>query len=151
EAESVWSTILQDATRGQLRPFYHGDRSRPMAGLGPDRGIFKGKNYLPVALVETSRGCPFQCNFCSIGAVSQGSYRRRPVQEIVEELRQVHDKYVFFVDDNIVGDSAGAKELFEAITPLGIQWMSQGSLHALRDEPLVRQMAKSGCMGLLVG
>ena len=151
EAESVWPAILQDAGRGQLRPLYQGDRSRPLAGLGPDRGIFKGKNYLPVALVETSRGCPFQCNFCSIGAVFQGSYRRRPVQEIVEELRQVHDKYVFFVDDNIVGDPAGARELFKAITPLGIQWMSQGSLHALRDEALVGQMAKSGCMGLLVG
>lgn len=151
EAESAWPTILNDVQRGQLQPFYHGDRSRPLAGLIPDRGIFKGKNYLPVALVETSRGCPFQCNFCSIGAVSQSSYRRRPVQEIVEELRQVRDKYVFFVDDNIVGDPAGARELFEAITPLGIQWMSQGSLHALRDESLVRQMARSGCMGLLVG
>ena len=123
----MWPEILQDTQRGQLLPFYRGDRSRPLAGLGPDRGIFKGKNYLPVALVETSRGCPFQCNFCSIGAVSQGSYRRRPVQEIVEELRQVHDKYVFFVDDNIVGDPAGARELFDAIAPLGLQWMSQGS------------------------
>ena len=151
EAESVWPAILQDAARGQLQPFYRGDRSRPLDGLVPDRRIFKGKNYLPVALVETSRGCPFQCNFCSIGAVFQGTYRRRPVQEIVEELRQVHDKYVFFVDDNIVGDPAGARELFEAIAPLKIQWMSQGSLHALRDESLVRQMAKSGCMGLLVG
>lgn len=151
EAESVWELILQDAERGQLKPFYQGDRSRPLERLQPDRSIFRGKNYLPVALVETSRGCPFQCNFCSIGAVFQGTYRRRPVGEIVEELRQVHDKYVFFVDDNIVGDSAGARELFEAITPLGIQWMSQGSLHALKDEGLVRQMAQSGCMGLLIG
>jgi radical SAM superfamily enzyme YgiQ (UPF0313 family) len=151
EAESVWPAILQDAARGQLQPFYRGDRSRPLEGLTPNRGIFKGKNYLPVALVETSRGCPFQCNFCSIGAVFQSTYRRRPVQEIVEELRPVRDKYVFFVDDNIVGDPTGALELFEAIAPLKIQWMSQGSLHALRDESLVRQMARSGCMGLLVG
>lgn len=151
EAESVWQDILQDAQDGQLSPFYRGDRTRPLEGIQPDRNVFQGKNYLPVALVETSRGCPFQCNFCSIGAVFQGSYRRRPAQEIVEELRHVHDKYVFFVDDNIVGDPAGARELFEAITPLGIQWMSQGSLHALKDEALVQQMARSGCMGLLIG
>ncbi len=151
EAESVWPLILQDAQRGQLQPFYRGDRSRPLNGLIPDRGIFKDKKYLPVALVETSRGCPFQCNFCSIGAVFQSTYRRRPVEEIVEELRHVHDKYVFFVDDNIVGDPAGAVELFEAIAPLKIKWMSQGSLHALRDESLVRQMTRSGCMGLLIG
>jgi radical SAM superfamily enzyme YgiQ (UPF0313 family) len=151
EAESVWLEILRDAGRGQLRPFYRGDGTRPLEGLEPNRGIFQGKNYLPVALVETSRGCPFQCNFCSIGAVFEGSYRRRPVQEIVEELRQVRDKYVFFVDDNIVGDPAGARELFKAITPLRKQWMSQGSLHALKDESLIQDMARSGCMGLLVG
>lgn len=151
EAESVWADILRDGARGALQPFYQGERGRPLQGLQPDRAIFKDKKYLPVALVETSRGCPFQCNFCSIGAAFQGSYRRRPVQEIVEELRQVHDKYVFFVDDNIVGDPAGARELFDAIAPLGIQWMSQGSLHALKDETLLRSMARSGCMGLLVG
>ena len=151
EAESVWQEILRDAGRGQLRPFYRGDGARPLEGLMPDRSIFQGKNYLPVALVETSRGCPFQCNFCSIGAVFEGSYRRRPVQEIVEELRQVRDKYVFFVDDNIVGDPAGARELFKAIAPLRTQWMSQGSLHALKDESLIQDMARSGCMGLLVG
>jgi len=151
EAESVWQEILENAETGHLRPFYKGDRARPLQGLQPDRRIFEGKNYLPVALVETSRGCPFQCNFCSIGAVFQGTYRRRPAHEIVEELRQVHDKYVFFVDDNIVGDPAGARELFEAITPLGIHWMSQGSLHALKDESLIQQMARSGCMGLLIG
>lgn len=151
EAESVWLEILRDAGRGQLKSFYRGDRTRPLQGLQPDRNIFQGKNYLPVALVETSRGCPFQCNFCSIGAVFEGAYRRRPAHEIVEELRQVRDKYVFFVDDNIVGDPAGARELFEAITPLGIQWMSQGSLNALKDESLVQTMARSGCMGLLIG
>ena len=151
EAESIWHEILGDAGTGHLKPFYKGDRTRPLQGLQPDRRIFQGKNYLPVALVETSRGCPFQCNFCSIGAVFQGTYRRRPAQEIVEELRNVHDKYVFFVDDNIVGDPDGARELFEAITPLGSQWMSQGSLHALKDESLILQMARSGCMGLLIG
>lgn len=151
EAESVWPRILEDADCGRLRRFYEGDRSRPLEGLQPQRAVFEGKNYLPVALVETSRGCPFQCNFCSIGAAFRGTYRRRPAHDIVEELRQVRDRYVFFVDDNIVGDKAGARELFEAITPLGIQWMSQGSLHALNDETLARQMARSGCMGLLVG
>ena len=82
EAESVWRNSA-GAERGQLKPFYQGDRSRPLQGLQPDRSIFRGKNYLPVALVETSRGCPFQCNFCSIGAVFQGTYRRRPVEEVV--------------------------------------------------------------------
>jgi radical SAM superfamily enzyme YgiQ (UPF0313 family) len=151
EAESVWPAILADAESGRLKQFYHGDRSRPLRELQPDRRVFQGKNYLPVALVETSRGCPFQCNFCSIGAVYQGTLRRRPAGEIVAELREVREPYVFFVDDNIVGDPGGARELFQAIAPLGLRWMSQGSLHALKDESLIRDMARSGCMGLLIG
>jgi radical SAM superfamily enzyme YgiQ (UPF0313 family) len=151
EAEGVWASILRDADAGQLQPRYDGNRTQALEGIRPNRAIFEGKNYLPVALVETSRGCPFQCHFCSIGAAFQSSYRRRPVQEIVEELRGLRERYVFFVDDNIVGDPAGARELFDAIAPLGIQWMSQGSLHALKDDVLIKKMARSGCMGLLIG
>lgn len=151
EAEGTWEMILEDVSEGRLQHRYSGGHTRPLAGLEPRREIFDGKGYLPVALVETSRGCPFLCHFCSIGAAFQRSYRRRPVQEIVEELKGLRERYVFFVDDNIVGDPAGARELFEAIAPLGIQWMSQGSLHALKDDELVRAMARSGCMGLLIG
>ena len=151
DAESVWTGILEDSENGRLRPFYRGDSTQSLHSLQPDRRIFEGKGYLPVGLVETSRGCPFQCDFCSISAVFKGRYRRRPVQEIVTELRLVRERYIFFVDDNIVGDPASAKELFQAITPLGLQWLSQASLHALADDELIRRMAESGCMGLLIG
>lgn len=151
EAEDVWETILRHAENRTLRPRYDGSEPKKLERLTPKRAVFAGKNYLPVALVETSRGCPFQCHFCSIGAAFKGNYRRRPVQEVVAELRGLKEPYVFFVDDNIVGDPAGAKELFEAIAPLGIRWMSQGSLHALKDDALVKKMSRSGCMGLLIG
>lgn len=151
EAEGVWEDILADAEHGRLRKIYRGDSSRPLRDLRCDRRVFEGKRYLPLALVETSRGCPFRCGFCSIAAFFKGSCRRRPVAEVVEELRGLGEKRVFFVDDNIVGDPAGARELFRAITPLGIRWLSQAGLHGLRDEGLIREMARSGCTGLLVG
>jgi radical SAM superfamily enzyme YgiQ (UPF0313 family) len=154
EAEGLWEQILRDAARRNLQPVYRHDPSKPrtpLAGITPDRRIFAGKNYLPVALVETSRGCPFRCHFCSIGGAFQGNYRRRPVTEIVAELETTREPYVFFVDDNIVGDPAGAIELFEAIAPARIRWMSQASLHALKDDRLVEKMARSGCMGVLIG
>jgi radical SAM superfamily enzyme YgiQ (UPF0313 family) len=151
EAEAVWAEILRDADGGRLKPFYSGDRTRELRALQADRRIFKGKNYLPVALIETSRGCPFQCNFCSIAAMYRGTYRRRPAREIIEEVRQAGEKRVFFVDDNIVGDPVGARELFEALAPLGIRWISQASLNALKNEALIQQMARSGCLGVLIG
>lgn len=151
EAESVWQEILQDAEQGSLKRIYKGDRSKPLDGVYPARSIFDGKNYMPLALVETSRGCPFRCKFCSISAAFEGSYRRRPVQDVVEELKSIPQKNVFFVDDNIVGSSASARELFDAIAPLGIKWVSQASLHALKDDDLVEHMACSGCLGVLVG
>jgi radical SAM superfamily enzyme YgiQ (UPF0313 family) len=151
EAESVWAEILSDAEHGCLKPVYRGDRSLPLKAIEADRRVFADKQYLPVALIETSRGCPFRCNFCSINGFFEGTYRRRPSVEIVEELRKVKEKIIFFVDDNIVGDPAGARELFREIAPLKIQWMSQASLHALKNDELVEEMARSGCMGVLIG
>ena len=151
EAEGVWTDILSDAENGQLKPLYHGDRTRELINLQPDRQIFAGKNYLPVALIETSRGCPFRCKFCSINGFFDGSYRRRPAWEIVEELKTVKERFIFFVDDNIVGDPVGARELFRAITPMNVHWMCQASMHALKSDELVSEMAKSGCLGVLIG
>ncbi|RLE19988.1 MAG: B12-binding domain-containing radical SAM protein [Acidobacteria bacterium] len=151
EAEGVWPEILEDSLQGRLKDRYDSDSRQALRGIEPDRRIFKGKSYLPVALVETSRGCPFHCDFCSIASVFRGSFRRRPVGEIVGELESLKEKYVFFVDDNIVGDPEAAGEFFDAITPLGFRWLSQASLHALRDDELIRRMARSGCIGLLVG
>jgi radical SAM superfamily enzyme YgiQ (UPF0313 family) len=154
EAEGLWEQILRDTARRTLQPVYRHPPSPsrpPLTGLACDRTLFKGKNYLPVALVETSRGCPFRCNFCSITAAYQNTYRRRPATEIATEIAASHAKTIFFVDDNIVGDQNGALKLFEAITPLKIHWISQASLHALRDENFVAAMARSGCLGILIG
>lgn len=151
EAEGVWENILADAAAGHLKPRYQNKTSLPLENIRPDRSIFDGKKYLPIALVESSRGCPFQCHFCSIGGAYQGSFRQRSIPEIVEELRTLKERVVFFVDDNIVGNPSTARELFRAIAPLGIRWISQGSLNALRDESLLQEMARSGCIGLLVG
>jgi radical SAM superfamily enzyme YgiQ (UPF0313 family) len=151
EAEAVWGPILRDAAAGNLKKFYHGDKTLPLTGIAPDRSIFKGKNYMPLALVETSRGCPFGCHFCSIASAYQNIYRRRPIQEIVDELKTIKEKYIFFVDDNVVGDPESARELCAAIAPLKRKWMSQGSLHALKDDQTVAALKKSGCMGLLIG
>jgi radical SAM superfamily enzyme YgiQ (UPF0313 family) len=150
EAEPVWLKILNDTLSHSLVPEYNGTPTN-LEGITPDRSIFDGKNYFFLTLVETGRGCRFNCSFCSVSAFYHQTYRRRPVQEVVAELSHLKHKLIFFVDDNMVGDTANAKELFRAIKPLGLKWVSQGSLNAAADEEVLRLMAESGCQGLLVG
>lgn len=151
EAEWVWEKLLEDAKAGQLKSFYDGQGRTEIYGIKPDHSIFKGKNYFSIALVETGRGCPFNCDFCSITALHKGTYRRRPIPEIVAELKSLNEKFVFFVDDNVIGDMKNARELFAALKPLGIKWVSQASINAAKDPEFLKEMVESGCTGLLIG
>ena len=151
EAEGVWRDILSDAALRKLERTYTGRRSSPLTGICPDRSIYAGKNYFKLAMVESGRGCCFKCSFCSISAFYQATYRRRPVDEIVNEVKRLKEKTIFFVDDNIVGDTPTARELFEALEPLKINWIGQSSINAAADPELLNLMSRSGCRGLLIG
>lgn len=151
EAEGVWPRILEDAAAGRLRGIYQAPRAENFPRGLPDRSIFAGKKYLPLQLLETGRGCPHSCEFCSITAFHGSRYRRRNLDDIVEELRDMRGRTVFFVDDNITADRAGLRELCERITPLKITWISQASIDVARDDDLPRLLARSGCAGLLIG
>ncbi|MFZ2656495.1 MAG: radical SAM protein [Victivallales bacterium] len=151
EAEPVWKKILEDVESKKLQKTYRGAQGFQLSGIRPDRSIFKGKKYFNLALVESGRGCRGSCEFCSISAFYGSCHRRRPVSEVIDELRGLAGKPVFFVDDNLVGDGHMAREFFRELKPLGIRWVSQASLQHLENEDLVSDMAASGCAGLLVG
>jgi len=102
--------------------------------LARDRSIFAGKRYLPVGLVEAGRGCHFRCEFCAIQSYFGNTQTRRPIDEILEEVRRVKKPLIFFVDDNITSNLAQAKEFFRALIPLGIRWVGQSSINAAHDE-----------------
>ena len=151
EAEPVWGRILADAVTGRMRGYYQADAPFDLHDIPLDRSVFRNKRYMPLTLVETGRGCPFRCDFCSVSAFYGARHRHRPIADIVEELRRLRAKHVFFVDDNLVGDLHHAEELFHALKPLKVGWFSQASINAARDEAFLRLMAESGCLGLLVG
>jgi len=151
EAEEVWRDILQDVKRNQLKRVYRQAQPLPFEGVKVDRSIFAGKKYLPVAMVETTRGCPFSCSFCSVTTFFGRSFRHRPPQEVVAEIASLDKKFVFLVDDNIVADKEAAKNLFRALIPLKIRWISQASLTMTKDRELMRLMQASGCAGVLTG
>lgn len=151
EAEGIWQEILCDLEAGHMKGKYSAGENKTLQGIKMDRRIFEDKNYFSLALVETGRGCPFQCNFCSITAFHHRRYRRRPVEEIVAELNDLNEDYVFFVDDNMLGSIEDAVELFTALKSLKIKWVGQVSINALSDSGLVSLMAESGCIGVLIG
>jgi radical SAM superfamily enzyme YgiQ (UPF0313 family) len=154
EADEIWIEILKDAEKGDLKPFYRQDRRTDLSRLPvARRNLFPPKGYLFHNLIQTTRGCPYDCEFCSVTALYGRSYRMRPILEVEKELQSLERSkaYIFFVDDNIVGNASYAKELFTMLSHYRLRWVSQGPIHVAEDEALVKQMARAGCHGLFIG
>ncbi|MBN1695105.1 B12-binding domain-containing radical SAM protein [candidate division WOR-3 bacterium] len=150
EAENVWNQILEDTKSKKLKKYYK-EPLTSFAGFFPDRSVFAGKNYVKLNLIESARGCPFSCEFCSISEFYSSTYKTRPIEDITKEIQNIKGKRFFFIDDNLVADTKRAKQLFKAITPLKIKWVGQASLQIALDEKLLTIMKKSGCVGVLIG
>ncbi len=151
EAEPVWQEVVGDLAGGRLKARYQADGYHDLAGLPrPRRELLKADRYLTINVVQTARGCPHACTFCTVTAVFGRRYRFRPIAEVVEELRTLGG-WVGFVDDNIVGNPARAKELFEALIPLKLRWVGQGDLSMARDPELLALAARSGCQAMFIG
>lgn len=152
DAETVWEDVIGDAREGSLKPVYRSRGIAPQAGgLFPRRDIFKGKGYLPLTLAQFGRGCVNECLYCAINVFFERTHTFRPVEEVVREIEEQRMKVVFFVDDNIVADHEAAKELFRALIPLRIRWVSQGSIDMVQDRELMDLMVESGCLGNVIG
>jgi radical SAM superfamily enzyme YgiQ (UPF0313 family) len=152
DAESVWLDVLDDAASGNLRPRYSSRESQPQrGGVLPRRDLFRGKGYLPISLIQFGRGCQNQCDYCAVGSYSERKNVHRPIGEVVREIRAQRRDLLFFVDDNIVADREAARDLFRALVPLQIKWVSQGTLDMVEDGELMDLMVRSGCLGHVIG
>jgi radical SAM superfamily enzyme YgiQ (UPF0313 family) len=152
EAEGVFPEVIDDYRHGRPRHVYR-SAGRPALTVTPDREIFRGKGYLPIRLVEFSRGCRFRCDFCAITSYFSGSHAHRPIDRVVEEVARVKrpGQMIFFIDDNLTSNLEGAKELMRALVPLKVRWVSQSAINVAHDEEALELMRASGCQGLLVG
>jgi len=152
DAEGLWERIVEDARAGRLQRVYRQKEKYSLAGIRPDRSIFRGKRYAPVSLVQYGRGCRLSCDFCSIHAFYGRRMMQRPVEDVIAEIASLpRHRPVFFVDDNLFSDVPTLTRLLEAVTPLRIRWTCQTTIDVTRDERLLALMAKSGCMLALVG
>jgi len=153
EAEGFWPRLLADFACGKLEPIYRNDEYPSLDGLKPARReLVRPKDYVLWKTVQTTRGCPFRCTFCSVHKFFGGRYRMRPVPEVIEEVRALPPQGpLILVDDNIFGNRARAQELIEALMPFGQQWFSQASMDTLQDEEFLQLAGRAGCRMIFVG
>lgn len=152
EAEELFLEVVDDHRHGRPRKVYRAGR-RPRLGTLPDRSIFRGKRYLPIGLVESARGCRFQCDFCAVTSFFDATQTHQPIDRVVADVARTRRRgqMIFFIDDNIMSDLTAAKELMRALAPLRIRWVSQASINVAFDDEALALARESGCQGLLVG
>lgn len=152
EAEYLWPQLLEDYRHRRLQKLYRSDRLFPMQGAPlPRRDLLKLERYLIPHTVETARGCPFDCEFCSVSRIAGRAYRFRPIDEVIAELRTLKNRWVFFIDDIINGNPKRAARLFEAMIPLKMHWAGQATVQIGEDPELLELARASGCTVLFIG
>jgi len=153
EAEDIWPGLLEDFKANRLQARYSRSERPSLLGLPvPRRDLFEEGAYIVSNTLQTTRGCPHCCSFCSVTSFFGHSYRSRPIEEVLKEIETFKDrKFIAFVDDNIGGNPNRAKELFRALAPYKAKWVAQASVTIAKDEELLRLAAASGCVDLLIG
>jgi len=156
EGEGIFGRILLDFKEGRMGGPYKSETLPDVDKLPrPRYDLLRPKHRSILHSVQATRGCPHDCEFCSVTPFFGHQYRLRPVREVIADLevslKQARSRTVFFVDDNIGGRADYAKELFRALIPLKIKWGSFASVAMTRDEELMRLASESGCIELFIG
>ena len=156
EVESIWEDVIRDFENNSLSRKYMGPRiDLSRFKIRPRRDLLH-PDYLWQS-VQTSRGCPFNCYFCSVSKYLGKNYRQREAKDVLDELGEIESEYVAFVDDNLIGYTSESKErateLFEGMIDRGLskKWWMQTSINAADDEHLVDLAVKAGCTFVFIG
>ncbi len=161
DAEGAWERLLADLREGKLEKLY---RQADGGGAGqrvppgvlqtpiPRRELVArtARHYATINAVQAGRGCRHNCRYCSVTAFHGRTYRKRPVPDVVNELRGLPRNFIF-VDDNIIADREYALELFRAMVPLRKRWVSQCSVLIADDAETLELARAAGCIGLFIG
>ena len=155
EAERVWAQVLEDVRHGTLKPLYEGGLA-DIADVRPARHDLLTEGYA-FGAIQTTRGCPLNCSFCSVTTFNGAHYRQRPIADVVQEFQGISEKHVLVVDDNLIGTRqdhiARAKDLFRAMVQADLrkQWVAQVTINFADDEELLTLAAEAGCRGVFIG
>jgi radical SAM superfamily enzyme YgiQ (UPF0313 family) len=155
EAESAWHNLIHDFEKGDLKKCYRGELASLENQVKPRTDIYSPKYRLPS--VETSRGCPHDCEFCAVTTFHGRTYRQRPVEDVLAQLESLNSKFLFFMDDNILGYGQKAEEraiqLFRGMIDRGLKkrWGCAVSIDFANNPEVLKYAQKAGCMGVFIG
>jgi radical SAM superfamily enzyme YgiQ (UPF0313 family) len=118
-----------------------------------NRTLYPEKGYFFENMIQTTRGCPYRCEFCTVTAFFGGTYRLRPVETIIREVESLHRApgYIFFADDNLVARPDHARALMERLTGYRLRWVCQAPITIARDTSMLEDFARAGCHGIFIG
>lgn len=153
EGEPVWAQVLRDLESGRLARTYQAPEPEgDLLRIPPARrDVLEGKRYVTTQVLQASRGCPYDCPFCTVTPYFGRRFRYRPPEEVLAEVSAFRNDLVVFLDDNLLADRARAVPLLNGLTWLGKKWATQTTLRFAEDPELLRLVARSGCLGVFVG
>ncbi len=151
EAEPMWQDLLKDYEVGRLKKIYGGDQVADMNKVPfPRRDLMPESKYFTQPL-QVTRGCVNRCRYCYLQSVPWKKYRKRDIELVYEEMKQIKGRSLFIVDDNLFVDFNYAKRLFDRIADLKKCWALQAPVTIAKDEELLEKMSNAGCYAAAFG
>jgi len=178
EAEEVWPDLIDDLRKGKMKRIYQGDGFVNPSNLPlPRRELLNEKSYLPLKLLETTRGCPHRCDFCGVSKFFGFRYRNRPISEIDRELKTLFQKgpvmnpplknalslfskdlpyflkrrLLYIIDSNVAGDRRFCLDLISLLKEFDLLWYGHAPVSVAIDQKLLKGFSQSGCIALNIG
>ncbi|MEK6645696.1 MAG: radical SAM protein [Candidatus Firestonebacteria bacterium] len=154
EAENIWKQVIEDFKNNNLKKIYESPE-KPDINLSPipRYDLLNNKKY-NFHILQTTRGCPYNCEFCSVQTYFGKKYRCKSVEKVIKEIEFVNSidkKLIFFCDDNFLVDKKRAKELLKAMIPLKTPYTIQATIEIYEDDELLDLLVASGCLSILIG
>jgi radical SAM superfamily enzyme YgiQ (UPF0313 family) len=157
EGENVWPAVVEACRQGQERGIWRAAEQGPV-----DVGCLPLPRYDLLAdrpynrfTVQTSRGCPWRCDFCASNVMLRQKYRKRPVPDVIRDIREIaalrRRPFLEFADDNTFVDKEWGKDLCRQLAPLRLKWFTETDISVADDSELLELMRRARCRQVLIG
>ncbi len=156
DGDQVWPQMIEDMQNDRLRKVYRADHAVDLHSVPVPRYDLLAEKSRLLGIrtsypVQATRGCPHSCSYCCITRFYGQTYRYRPIDQIVRDIRAHGSRLMHFVDDNLMVNRAFAKELFRNMVGLDVLWGTQTSIDIARDDELLELAYRAGCRVVMVG